>query len=110
MKKAAKLNMSRGLLSLVLLLSCMLSAVSLVTAEGVEKPTGAFVHVHKEFDVFEGVVGKEMTFEIEIHNMGSEPAYNVEFFDDSLESEDGKSIKVSLSPACTRKRENRESL
>lgn len=80
-------------LVVVLALVSLFSIVS-VSGEGPEKPKGAFVHVHKEFDVFEGVVGKDMVFEIEIHNMGSEPAFNVEFFDDSLESEDGKSIKV----------------
>ena len=39
-------------------------------AESLERPKTAYVHVHKDFDVFEGTVGKEMTFNVEIHNMG----------------------------------------
>lgn len=72
----------------------LLCASSKYVSAATEKPETPFVHVHKEFDVFEGVVGREMTFEVEIHNMGGETAFNVEFFDDSLANEDGKSLKI----------------
>ncbi|QDZ26071.1 hypothetical protein HOP50_20g86220 [Chloropicon primus] len=65
-----------------------------VTADAQEKVKGAFVHVHKDFDVFEGTVGKDMEFTVEIHNMGDGDAYNVDFFDDAIEKEDGKSFKL----------------
>merc|ERR1711977_663843 len=47
-----------------------------------------------DFDVFEGTVGKEMTFNVEIHNMGEADAFDVDFFDDAIEAEDGKAFKM----------------
>jgi len=63
-------------------------------AESLERPKTAYVHVHKDFDVFEGTVGKEMTFNVEIHNMGEADAFDVDFFDDAIEAEDGKAFKM----------------
>jgi len=73
---------------------CLACAVGVASAISIEKPKGAFVHVHKDFDVFEGTVGKAMTFNVEIHNMGDGDAYNVDFFDDAIASENGKAFKL----------------
>mmetsp|Transcript_29969 Transcript_29969/g.63894 ORF Transcript_29969/g.63894 Transcript_29969/m.63894 type:complete len:231 (-) Transcript_29969:205-897(-) len=64
-------------------------------AEDSRKPIeGPFVHVHKEFDVNELTVGQPMEFSVEIHNLGNADAYNVDFFDDAVAAEEGKSLQL----------------
>ena len=54
----------------LMLAACAGVMVSMAAADSQERVQGAFVHVHKDFEVFEGQVGKEMVFSVEIHNMG----------------------------------------
>ena len=61
--------MSRAGMGLMLA-ACGGVMVSMAAGDSQERVQGAFVHVHKDFEVFEGQVGKEMVFSVEIHNMG----------------------------------------
>lgn len=54
----------------LMLAACAGVMVSMAAGDSQERVQGAFVHVHKDFEVFEGQVGKEMVFSVEIHNMG----------------------------------------
>ena len=54
----------------MMLAACAGVMVSMAAGDSQERVQGAFVHVHKDFEVFEGQVGKEMVFSVEIHNMG----------------------------------------
>ncbi len=91
----AKINRRSWLAVAVAALAIVASVRAEEEQEDTRKPIeGPFVHVHKEFDVYEGTVGQPMEFTVEIHNLGNADAYNVDFFDDAVAAEEGKSLQL----------------
>mmetsp|Transcript_5175 Transcript_5175/g.9251 ORF Transcript_5175/g.9251 Transcript_5175/m.9251 type:complete len:237 (+) Transcript_5175:148-858(+) len=93
-RQSSSRTLSASLLLCSVVAAFTLGGLPAVRGDSQKKVEGPFVQVHKDFDVYEGTVGKEMIFNVEIHNMGTGDAFNVDFTDDAISSENGKSFTL----------------
>ena len=70
-RQSSSRTLSASLLLCSVVAAFTLGGLPAVRGDSQKKVEGPFVQVHKDFDVYEGTVGKEMIFNVEIHNMGT---------------------------------------